>query len=201
MPTSSGFVYVIGAESSRVVKIGFAVDPSRRLTHLQTGSPVRLAILAALPGSRTFEAKLHKVFKDLRKHGEWFDFGKVEPVTAIAEAWLTITRQPESEIVQFDELPEHDEEVSLLETLPAEIPSAAEELLVAVRDCYLEGEEYLAAATLVERLMAKSGHSWWHHEWRGATPKSSQWGLRRSLAVFEVSPDSRSGYYLRSLCA
>jgi hypothetical protein len=56
------------------VKIGFtdARTPGDRLTAMQTGSPVKLKVLAFVPGGRTEEQKLHARFATERRHGEWF---------------------------------------------------------------------------------------------------------------------------------
>jgi hypothetical protein len=68
---TKGRVYFIGAENG-LVKIGWAVSPGLRLASLQTGSPLRLRLLASKPGSRTDESDLHRRFAHLRVHGEWF---------------------------------------------------------------------------------------------------------------------------------
>jgi hypothetical protein len=62
--------YFVQAENGGLVKIGKSNNIRSRLTTLQTGSPVRLAIIGAIRGDR--EAELHLRFKGLRSHGEWF---------------------------------------------------------------------------------------------------------------------------------
>jgi Meiotically Up-regulated Gene 113 (MUG113) protein len=80
------FVYVIGPPDSRSpVKIGTTRQIHERLRTFQMGSPVRLAVLWAVPGDRTLEAWLHSMFADRREHGEWFDLGP-DPVEMIQEA-------------------------------------------------------------------------------------------------------------------
>jgi hypothetical protein len=69
----SGFIYF--ALCGDKIKIGFAVDPKRRVAHLQGGSPDRLELLATIPGSPRLERQLHHRFKGLRHSGEWFRQG------------------------------------------------------------------------------------------------------------------------------
>jgi hypothetical protein len=64
------FTYFIQAARVGHIKIGRAIDPLQRLAELQTGSPVKLELLAVLRGDH--EAMLHRKFADLRIHGEWF---------------------------------------------------------------------------------------------------------------------------------
>jgi hypothetical protein len=69
----TGIVYFIRAEESKRVKIGFtSTDPSARLATLQTGSPERLRLVAAVPGSMELERNLHEMLSASRIHGEWF---------------------------------------------------------------------------------------------------------------------------------
>jgi hypothetical protein len=68
-----GFVYFIQAEDGGLIKIGWALNPAKRLRDLQIGSPVKLKILATVEGRRADEAWLHRVFHDSRRHGEWFE--------------------------------------------------------------------------------------------------------------------------------
>jgi hypothetical protein len=74
-----GWVYFIGPEAilhrhdSQVVKIGFTrLEPTKRLSALQCGSPVALSLIAYFHGSERLEAALHQAFAHLRSHGEWF---------------------------------------------------------------------------------------------------------------------------------
>lgn len=70
-------VYFIQAESGTgAIKIGFANNVASRLAVFQSGSPVRLAIVATIRGTAKLESHLHQRFAHLRLHGEWF---KPEP--------------------------------------------------------------------------------------------------------------------------
>jgi hypothetical protein len=69
----SGFIYFIAADALDVVKIGFSDShPDQRLKSLQTGCPSRLSLLAFVEGSQREERHLHRIFSNLRTHGEWF---------------------------------------------------------------------------------------------------------------------------------
>lgn len=67
-----GFVYFIQPVDGGLIKIGWALDPDLRLTQLQCGSPLKLRICRTHPGTRLDEMALHRVFAELREHGEWF---------------------------------------------------------------------------------------------------------------------------------
>ncbi|MBD2019194.1 GIY-YIG nuclease family protein [Leptolyngbya sp. FACHB-36] len=75
-PKRSGFVYLIRAGRGNLYKIGVAIDPTRRLAQLQTGSPHRLSLVAAKryrdPYQR--ESTLHRQYRAyrVRDDGEWF---------------------------------------------------------------------------------------------------------------------------------
>ncbi len=65
-------VYFIQSVIGGPIKIGAAVDVSRRLTALQTGCPFRLVVLATMPGDLIVEQRLHIEFSSSIEHGEWF---------------------------------------------------------------------------------------------------------------------------------
>jgi hypothetical protein len=79
-------VYVIGSPGGLRVKIGTSGDVSRRLAELRNSSPVELEVLWQQTGGTDLETALHRRFKTLRAHGEWFDFPDGDPITAIAAA-------------------------------------------------------------------------------------------------------------------
>jgi hypothetical protein len=69
---ADGVVYFIGGRRG-AVKIGFTTQtPAVRLAALQTGSPVRLFVLATMPGRERDEQAVQMHFKASRLHGEWF---------------------------------------------------------------------------------------------------------------------------------
>lgn len=86
MPRSQEYIYVIGSQAIRSVKIGRSNAPSKRVVKFQTGCPVLLHVFWQHPGDQLLERALHKEFRPFRTHGEWFDFGADDPVEKIAEA-------------------------------------------------------------------------------------------------------------------
>lgn len=71
----TGIVYFLRNEDGTgPIKIGWTRrDPWARLRGCQVGSPVRLRLIAAMPGARHEELQLHWRFHQWRVHGEWFE--------------------------------------------------------------------------------------------------------------------------------
>lgn len=65
-------IYFIQAVDGGPVKIGFAVEPKRRIAEIQRMSPSLLRVLALIDGDRKYEGELHRYFAKLRQYGEWF---------------------------------------------------------------------------------------------------------------------------------
>ncbi|MEU6567323.1 GIY-YIG nuclease family protein [Streptomyces parvulus] len=81
---SHGRVYVIGEPHSSMVKIGVTHDVlAKRLREIQMMCPVRLKVRWSCPGAFGLENKLHRHFAPIRSHGEWFEFGELDPVETI----------------------------------------------------------------------------------------------------------------------
>jgi len=84
--------YIYCITDGTYFKIGWAVDPTKRLRLLQTGSPIQLRIHAAIRCKNTAQAmqrerNLHKKHRKHRVLGEWFTdavankpFGKYKEV-------------------------------------------------------------------------------------------------------------------------
>jgi len=71
--SDSRHVYFILAWRSRMVKIGVARDPHRRLAEIQSMSPEPLELIAyTATGGAQLERSLHRSLDSLRDHGEWF---------------------------------------------------------------------------------------------------------------------------------
>jgi hypothetical protein len=66
-----GFIYAV--ENGDAVKIGYAVDPVRRLSELNVGSPGRHRLVGFAPGAREHESELHSLLDRWRVRGEWFE--------------------------------------------------------------------------------------------------------------------------------
>lgn len=80
---SGSHVYMIGSPGGNVVKLGTTTQLAKRLRALQLSSPTPLELLWSAPGDRDSETELHQHFAHLRMHGEWFDFGNGDPVSAV----------------------------------------------------------------------------------------------------------------------
>ena len=67
-------VYAIGAFKVGRVKIGkTAGTPETRKCSMQTGSPVKLAVLNVWHGGSELELFLHEALQGSHVHGEWFE--------------------------------------------------------------------------------------------------------------------------------
>ncbi|MEU8469559.1 GIY-YIG nuclease family protein [Streptomyces sp. NPDC029006] len=88
-------VYVIGPAGSHTAKIGHSVSPPQRLRQIQTMSPLSLAILWTCEGGEPLERRLHAYLRPYRTHGEWFDFGELDPVTMVQEAVVALQQGAE----------------------------------------------------------------------------------------------------------
>lgn len=69
-----GQVYVIRAETLRLVKIGFTNNSLKRRGEMQVGSPdiLTLQTVFTTDDPQWWEKTLHERFQHLRAHGEWF---------------------------------------------------------------------------------------------------------------------------------
>lgn len=147
------YIYVIGPAGSSVVKIGKADDVERRLPSLQTGSPHKLEVLKTFRCERAMETALHRRFKPLRLHGEWFDFGDLDPATEVARA-----------------VPEIESELA-----------AARELRIEVRDALeVDAEVYLIGGRL--RVMPSHLDGGWQCVGRNAAGRRCKgWANIRAM--------------------
>lgn len=69
----AGFVYFVQAgDGHGAIKIGFASNVPARIATLQTGCPLDLRLLAAIPGTYQTEREIQTHFADVRLRGEWF---------------------------------------------------------------------------------------------------------------------------------
>lgn len=82
------WVYFIQGENSGLIKIGKSDKPDARISDLQAGSPVRLNLIGVVydRSAGELERNLHKVFANLRRHGEWFED---HPALLAYIAWKT----------------------------------------------------------------------------------------------------------------
>lgn len=117
-------IYFAQAGEGAPVKIGYAANPTKRLTELQTAHYEVIRMLLVIDGDERHEAFLHEKFAALRLRGEWF-----RPASEL----LTFIAKPEP-------LPEMPERVSRQRS-PA--------LMAALAS--VGGVSALAAATRVTR--------------------------------------------------
>lgn len=67
----NGYVYFIRAASG-FIKIGYSIDPQRRLEELRKDCYEELTLIATQPGNISDENRFHKVLRDSHVMGEWF---------------------------------------------------------------------------------------------------------------------------------
>lgn len=65
-------IYFVEAVGLERIKIGMTNRLHSRLVSLQMYCPVRIRLLATLPGGSNEEAALHREFMSANLHGEWF---------------------------------------------------------------------------------------------------------------------------------
>lgn len=82
-------IYVIGERPTGIVKIGYSIEPTKRLKEIQAGNHRPLQVLLALPGDRVTERALHQYFAARCVGGEWFDFAEQDAPLLVLQASLT----------------------------------------------------------------------------------------------------------------
>lgn len=79
-------VYAIGTIGGKLVKIGYGTQVAKRLGVLRAASPLPLTLLWHTAGPRALEQHLHRVFRDRRRHAEWFEFREADALALIRAA-------------------------------------------------------------------------------------------------------------------
>ncbi len=69
-PEIEPVVYFI--QCGEFIKIGFTVEPAKRIAAIQTSSPHEIKLLGTMKGGPETEKAMHAQFKHLRHRGEWF---------------------------------------------------------------------------------------------------------------------------------
>ena len=72
LPRRGNVVYFVQGPPKTPIKIGTTIDLSLRLCGLQNGNGFDVHVLGWIPGGRDEEQRIHRLFADDRKHGEWF---------------------------------------------------------------------------------------------------------------------------------
>lgn len=125
------FVYFIQAGTDGPIKIGVAVDPVGRLAELQNANAAKLVLLAACPGRRDEESRLHAACRHSRIRGEWY-----LPTPRV----LGVVRNPEAVLAVTDQAP------STIAICAEEFDSSRVELWDAIRTAYSRGRSLRAIA-------------------------------------------------------
>lgn len=87
------YVYFVWSKDTDLVKIGLAKDVGARLSAMQTGSPIPLTLIGLIPGRQRVEERIHALFAEERRKGEWF---------ARSSRLEDFLRQAECDPVYFD---------------------------------------------------------------------------------------------------
>jgi hypothetical protein len=69
-----GYVYCIGETQGVAwgVKVGYSVNPEKRVTELQTGNPRILSVIGKIKGTPDDEKRIHSKYMKYNLIGEWF---------------------------------------------------------------------------------------------------------------------------------
>lgn len=69
------YIYFVQQGLNGNIKIGYSSDLDSRIKALQTASPEKLRLLHKIPvESQEEETRIHNMFKDKQKTGEWFEY-------------------------------------------------------------------------------------------------------------------------------
>lgn len=87
-PDPPGFIYIVQMEGHPLYKIGRSVDIPRRMSEfgILLPFPYKLLMAHRVPRARHGEHILHREFRKLRTHGEWFHL--TDDDLGIAKTWL-----------------------------------------------------------------------------------------------------------------
>src|SRR5690348_8817127 len=88
-------IYLIRRDDgSNLIKIGYSCVPRSRVADISRDAGCKVSLIwqsCTEHGSWT-ERQLHKLFHYWRREGEWFYFGKVDPVPVICAAMSVVDR-------------------------------------------------------------------------------------------------------------
>lgn len=71
-----GYVYLMVEKGKKYAKIGYSVNPEKRIAEVQTGNPRQLTLVGKIKGTPSDEAKMHAKYIKQNVLQEWF---KVTP--------------------------------------------------------------------------------------------------------------------------
>ena len=64
-------IYLIACKETNTCKIGYSLNPEKRLNQLQTANPFPIELVGVLKGTVKEEKDLHFKFQHYKKQGEW----------------------------------------------------------------------------------------------------------------------------------
>lgn len=105
-PRGIYFIRPVGMDGP--VKIGTTIRIAFRLADLNAMSPVKLELLALIPGDHLLERRFHAYFADTHSHSEWFKWSPKmdETVAAILAGDFGFDSLPAG--VRVDYRPKHE---------------------------------------------------------------------------------------------
>lgn len=84
-------IYLIYNESVKHLKIGYSIKPKQRLAELQIGNSYKLSLLHIQEGNLKEEKTIHKILKEYRINGEWYEYNKVRHLlSTLLKGWVDI---------------------------------------------------------------------------------------------------------------
>ena len=89
---SDGFIYVIACGDN--VKIGYSVDPARRMVKLQSDNAGACSLLGVVDATTAQEFELHECLEPFRISGEWYPRG-IRAVEHLIESLRALPTDPD----------------------------------------------------------------------------------------------------------
>lgn len=88
----TGYVYIIGVNFNKPVKIGFSMNPWARLKEITANHPDQLQVLFSFKAEKRTESLLHLELKSKRVKNEWFQLEKsdVDAFRLISEGQIDL---------------------------------------------------------------------------------------------------------------
>ena len=68
------YIYFAKIKNKEIIKIGYSINPKKRIIDMNTAMPLDIEILAVIKGSRKTEKWLHKLLQKYNIKGEWFEY-------------------------------------------------------------------------------------------------------------------------------
>lgn len=71
-----GYIYLIGSDFSKPVKIGFSINPWARVKEIALGHPEAVKVLLSIKADQKLERQIHKALKEFQVRSEWFQINE-----------------------------------------------------------------------------------------------------------------------------